>query len=86
MFFNVAYHTCIKEYFKNTFYLAHINIPQGKKRQKKWDFLPFILWVFLIIFIFVTLMMITMGFKQLEASHIMSWDSSYQGPALIFQE
>ena len=38
-------------------------------------FLPFILCVFLTIYIFVALMKITMCFKQLEANHIMSWDS-----------
>ena len=36
---------------------------------------PFILWVFLTIYIFVALMKITMCFKKLGVSHIMSWDS-----------
>ena len=35
--------------------------------------------VFFTIYIFVDLMKITMSFKQLEASHIMSWDGWYYG-------
>ena len=50
-------------------------ISQDAKRLKMWDFLPFILWAFLTIYIFVVLIKITMCLKQLEASHIMSWDS-----------
>ena len=45
------------------------------KRLKKMGFLPSLFWVFLTIYIFVALMKITMCFKQLEASHIMSCDS-----------
>ena len=47
----------------------------GCEKAKHVEFLPFILWVFLTIYIFIALMKITMCFKQLEASHIMSWDS-----------
>ena len=47
----------------------------GCQKAKKVAFLPFILWVFLTIYIFVALMKITMCLKQLEVSHIMSWDS-----------
>ena len=54
----------------------------GCKKAKHVEFLPFILWVFWTIYIFVALMKITMCFKQVEASHIMSWDSRYQCPAL----
>ena len=42
---------------------------------KNVGFLPIILWVLLTIYIFVALMKIIMCFKQLEACHIMSWDS-----------
>jgi hypothetical protein len=45
------------------------------EKAKNVEFLAFILWVFLTIYISVALMKITMCFKQLEASHIMSWDS-----------
>ena len=47
----------------------------GCEKAKNLVFLPFILWVFLTIYIFVALMKITMCFKQLGASHNMSWDS-----------
>ena len=47
----------------------------GCEKAKNVGFLPFILLVFLTIYIVVALMKITMCFKQLEASHIMSWDS-----------
>ena len=47
-------------------------ISQDVKRQKNVGFLPFKLWLFLTIYIFVALMQITICFKQLEASHIMS--------------
>ena len=47
----------------------------GCKNAKEVGFLPSILWVFLTIYIFVALMKITMCFKQLEASNIMSCDS-----------
>ena len=47
----------------------------GCEKAKKMGFLPFDLWVFLTIYIFVALMKITRCFKQLEASHIMSLDS-----------
>ena len=50
-------------------------ISQNVKRQKIWDFFPFILWVFMTIYISIALMKITMCFKELEASHNMSWDS-----------
>ena len=46
----------------------------GCEKAKKLRFLPFILWVSLTIYIFVALMKISMCLKQLEASHIMSWD------------
>ena len=48
---------------------------QDVKRLKKIVFLPSILWVFLIIYIFFVKMKITMCFKHLEASHINSCDS-----------
>ena len=48
---------------------------QDVKRLKKVGFLPSILLVFLTIYIFVALMKISMCFKQLEVSHIMSYDS-----------
>ena len=41
----------------------------GCKKAKKVGLLPFVLWLFLTIFIFVDLMKITMCFKQLEASN-----------------
>ena len=44
----------------------------GCKNAKKMGFLPSFLWVFLSIYIFVALMNITMCFKKLEASYIMS--------------
>ena len=47
----------------------------GCELAKNVGFLPFIRWVFLTNYIFVALMKITMCFKQLEASHIMPWDS-----------
>ena len=47
----------------------------GCKEAKNVGFLPFFLWVFLTIYNCVALMKITMCFKQLEAIHIMSWDS-----------
>ena len=50
-------------------------ISQDVKRLNKFKFLPFILWGFLTIYICVALMKISMCLKQLEASHIMSWDS-----------
>ena len=56
----------------------------GCERAKNVGFLPFILWVFLTIYIFVALMKITMWLKQLEASHIMSYDSWYWVSALRF--
>ena len=50
-------------------------ISQDVKRLEMWDLLSFILWVFLTIYIFDALMKINMCFNQLEAGHIMSWDS-----------
>ena len=47
----------------------------GCEKAKKVGFLPSILWVFLTIYICFALMKITMCFKHLEASHIMSCDS-----------
>ena len=47
--------------------------PSGCEWAKNVDFLPFILLG--TIYISVALMKITMCFKQVEASHIMSWDS-----------
>ena len=44
------------------------------EKTKHVGFLPFILWVFFTINICVALMKITKCLKQLEASHIMSWD------------
>ena len=52
-------------------------ISQDVKTQKKKGFLPSLLWVILTIYIFVALMKLTMCFKQLEASHIMSCHSWY---------
>ena len=46
----------------------------GCEKANNVEFVPFILQVFLTINIFVALMKITMYFKQLETSHIMSWD------------
>ena len=46
-------------------------ISQDVKRLKNVEFLLFILWIFLTIYICVALMKITMCFKQLEASHIL---------------
>ena len=50
-------------------------ISQDVKKAKYVGFLPFILWVFLNIYVFVDLIKITTFFKQLEANHIMSWKS-----------
>ena len=50
-------------------------ISQDVEKAKNVGFLPFTLWIFLTIYNFVALMKITMCFKQLEASHIMSLDS-----------
>ena len=47
----------------------------GCEKAKYVGFLPFILWVFLNIYVFVDLIKITTFFKQLEANHIMSWKS-----------
>ena len=47
----------------------------GCEKAKNVGFLPFILGAVLTINIFVNLMKIPMCFKQLEASHIMSWES-----------
>ena len=47
----------------------------GCEKAKNVGFSPFILCVILTIYIFVALMEITMCFKQLEACHIVSWDS-----------
>ena len=49
----------------------------GCEKAKNLGFLPFILWVFLTIYIWIALMKITMCFYCLEASHIMSWNSWY---------
>ena len=51
------------------------NNQSGCEKLNNLGFVPFNLWVFLTIYIFVALMIITMCFKQLKASHIMSWDS-----------
>ena len=48
---------------------------QDVKRLKKVGFLLSIRWVFLTIYIIVALMKISICFKQLESSHIMSCDS-----------
>ena len=48
---------------------------QDVKRLNKMGLLPSILWVLLTIYIFFALLKITMCFKHLEASHIMSCDS-----------
>ena len=47
----------------------------GCEKARNVGFLPFIIWAFLTIFIFVALMKLAMCFKQLQASHIMLWDS-----------
>ena len=47
----------------------------GCEKAKNAGFLPFILWIFMTVYIFVALMKITICCKQLEAIHIMSWDS-----------
>ena len=47
-------------------------IRQDVKRLKNWDFYTLF---FGLSYIFVALMKITMSFKQLEASNIMSWAS-----------
>ena len=52
-------------------------ISQDVKRLRKWDFLPFNALGFLDHLHCITLMKITMCFKQLKASHIMSCDSWY---------
>ena len=49
----------------------------GCKKAIHVGLLLYILWVFLTIYIFVALIKITIFFKQLEASHIFSWDSWY---------
>ena len=56
----------------------------GCEKAKNLGFLPFLLWVFLTIYICVALTKITMRFKQLEVSHIMSLDSWNLGSALRF--
>ena len=47
----------------------------GCEKAKNLGFLPYILWVFLTIYISTALMKITMCFNYLEASHIMSRNS-----------
>ena len=47
----------------------------GCKKAKTVEFLLFMLWVFLTIYICVALMKITTFFRQLEASYILSCDS-----------
>ena len=59
------------------FIIYMVGISQDVKKTKNLEFLPYILWVFVTIYIFVALRKITMRFKQLEASHIMSLDSLY---------
>ena len=54
--------------------LIHRRNHSGCEKAKNVGFLPFILWVFLTIYICVALMKINMCFKQLEANHIMSCD------------
>ena len=54
---------------------AYARNQSGCKNAKKVGFLPSLLWVFLTIYICVALMKLTMCFKQLKASHIISWDS-----------
>ena len=75
----------IQDYYTDLFYIFFVTQhvyyfiygrnQLGCENSKNVGFLPFILWVFLTIHIFVALMKITFCFKQLEASHIMSWDS-----------
>ena len=50
----------------------------GREKAKKVKFVSSILWVFLTPYFFFALMEITMCFKHLEASHIMSFDTKAQ--------
>ena len=66
LYFFVTQYVCYFIYGRNQL---------GGEKAKNVEFLPFILWVFLAIYIFVALIKITFYFKKLKASHIMSWDS-----------
>ena len=71
----VSYRGSCEVVASSTFWQIYGRNQSGCEKDKKMGFLPSILWVFLTIYISFALMKITMCFKHLEESHIMSCDS-----------